>query len=326
MASDPRGQRIPEYLATFGEQLGEDQRMTLEELASLRENLEHIKDTVAMQQSYAKLLRRHGNREGRRFARGQPAPERRRLTRHGVTAAARVPTTLPRSRVDKHKVLQILVNLVRNAKYACDESGRTDKRITLRSKPAAEGVRISVIDNGVGIAGGKHEPPVQSRLHDAQIRARFRPAQRRARRTRSRRHAARAPATDPATAPHSFSSFRTRRRMPPVREPSRAPANRRILIIDDNAAIHQDFRKVLAAQAEHSAQAAFDILEADIFATRRSCGSPGFRIDSAHQGQEGVAMARCCRRRRAALCHGIRRHAHAARLGRTRDHRAPVGR
>ena len=33
-------------------------------------------------------------------------------------------------------------------------------------------------------------------------------------------------------------------------------ANRRILIIDDNAAIHLDFRKVLGAQAEHSAQAA----------------------------------------------------------------------
>jgi signal transduction histidine kinase len=49
-------------------------------------------------------------------------------------------------------VLQILVNLVRNAKYACDESGRTDKLIILRVESAANGVRISVIDNGVGIA------------------------------------------------------------------------------------------------------------------------------------------------------------------------------
>jgi C4-dicarboxylate-specific signal transduction histidine kinase len=53
--------------------------------------------------------------------------------------------------VDKHKVLQILVNLVRNAKYACDESGKTDKQITLRVDVAEGGVRISVIDNGVGI-------------------------------------------------------------------------------------------------------------------------------------------------------------------------------
>jgi C4-dicarboxylate-specific signal transduction histidine kinase len=41
---------------------------------------------------------------------------------------------------------------VRNAKYACDESGKTDKLLTLRIDPAVNGVRISVIDNGVGIA------------------------------------------------------------------------------------------------------------------------------------------------------------------------------
>ena len=77
-----------------------------------------------------------------------------------------------------------------------------------------------------------------------------------------------------------------------MREPSRASANRRILIIDDNAAIHQDFRKVLGAQAEHSAQAALDILEADIFGDEAQAAvRPDFEIDSAHQGQEGVAMA-----------------------------------
>ncbi len=72
-----------------------------------------------------------------------------------------------------------------------------------------------------------------------------------------------------------------------------ALVNRRILIIDDNAAIHADFRKVLGSQPEHSAQAALDALEADLFgdgvtATVR----PNFDIDSAHQGQEGVDMVR----------------------------------
>jgi diguanylate cyclase (GGDEF)-like protein len=70
-------------------------------------------------------------------------------------------------------------------------------------------------------------------------------------------------------------------------------ANRRILIIDDNAAIHQDFRKVLGVQAEHSAQAALDVLEANLFGEAVvPAVRPNFDIDSAHQGQEGVAMAR----------------------------------
>ena len=58
---------------------------------------------------------------------------------------------VPPITVDKHKVLQILVNLVRNAKYACDDSGRSDKLITLRVEGTDAGVRISVIDNGIGI-------------------------------------------------------------------------------------------------------------------------------------------------------------------------------
>jgi diguanylate cyclase len=70
---------------------------------------------------------------------------------------------------------------------------------------------------------------------------------------------------------------------------SSPPGNRRILIIDDNAAIHADFRKVLGAQAEHSEQAALDVLEADLFGGDAVASArPNFEIDSAHQGKEGV--------------------------------------
>jgi signal transduction histidine kinase len=52
---------------------------------------------------------------------------------------------------DKHKVMQILINLLINAKFACVESGRVDKHIILRTTGEDLGVRIAVIDNGVGI-------------------------------------------------------------------------------------------------------------------------------------------------------------------------------
>ena len=48
-------------------------------------------------------------------------------------------------------MLQILINLVRNAKYACEESNRPDKRLTLRVTDGDGRVKISVIDNGIGI-------------------------------------------------------------------------------------------------------------------------------------------------------------------------------
>jgi PAS domain S-box-containing protein len=150
LANDERGKRMPEYLASLGEQLMNDQKMALEELVSLRDNLEHIKDTVAMQQSYAKLC---GVTET--VAVVDLVEDSLRLNagafvRHGVTLRREF-SEVPPITVDKHKVLQILVNLVRNAKYACDESGRSDKLITLRVETAPAAVRICVIDNGVGI-------------------------------------------------------------------------------------------------------------------------------------------------------------------------------
>jgi signal transduction histidine kinase len=120
------------------------------ELEQLRKNIEHIKDIVAMQQSYA---RTSGMIE--RVAVTELVDDALRmncdaLARHEVAlvreyqARAVIPT-------DKHKVVQILINLVRNAQHACDESGRTDKRIIVRVTEEPPVVRIAVTDNGVGI-------------------------------------------------------------------------------------------------------------------------------------------------------------------------------
>ena len=55
--------------------------------------------------------------------------------------------------IDKHKVLQILGNLVRNAHEALQASTRPDRKLTLRiGWSGTERVKIEVADNGVGIA------------------------------------------------------------------------------------------------------------------------------------------------------------------------------
>jgi C4-dicarboxylate-specific signal transduction histidine kinase len=53
--------------------------------------------------------------------------------------------------VDRHKVLQILVNVVRNAKRACEDSQRPDPQVTISATAAGDRIKISVADNGVGI-------------------------------------------------------------------------------------------------------------------------------------------------------------------------------
>ena len=75
-----------------------------------------------------------------------PAP---RQNRHLICQLFRRDPIAPHC--NSPRVLQILVNLVRNANYACDESGRNDKRMTVRVTVGAGQVQIAVIDNGVGI-------------------------------------------------------------------------------------------------------------------------------------------------------------------------------
>lgn len=151
LAEDPRGRRVPQYLAALGAQLSSDQHEVLGELALLRDNLEHIKDTVMMQQSYAKLCGVAETVEVAALVEDSLRLNASAFERHGVRLAREF-GKVPPITVDKHKVLQILVNLMHNAKHACDESGKSHKLITLRTEASSHAVRISVIDNGVGIA------------------------------------------------------------------------------------------------------------------------------------------------------------------------------
>ena len=65
--------------------------------------------------------------------------------------------------------------------------------------------------------------------------------------------------------------------------------NHRILIIDDNRAIHDDFRKILIEEAHLPID--LDEDEAALFGnTPPKFRLPIFEIDSAYQGQEGLEM------------------------------------
>ena len=87
--------------------------------------------------------------------------------------------------VDKHKVLQILVNLIRNAKYALDDRGHTDKRLILQvGLNGNDMVRISVIDNGIGIPPETPDADFRAWVHHPKGRPWFRAAQRRVGRQR----------------------------------------------------------------------------------------------------------------------------------------------
>jgi signal transduction histidine kinase len=119
-------------------------------LASLVKSVEHMKDIVRMQQSYATYGGVVEIVAVADLVNDSVRLNEEAFSRHGVTLACEF-EEVPVITVDKHRVLQILVNLIRNAKYACEDSGRSDKRIIIRVTKCALGVAIEVVDNGVGI-------------------------------------------------------------------------------------------------------------------------------------------------------------------------------
>ena len=149
---DPKGMQLPGYLVNLAQHLAEEQAEFLKELQLLSGNVEHIKEIVAMQQSYYKVSGAVESLPVAELVEDALRMNAATLARHDVQIVreyAEAPPVL----VEKHKVLQILVNLIGNARYALDEGRQHDKRLTLRiARNSSDFVHVSVIDNGVGIS------------------------------------------------------------------------------------------------------------------------------------------------------------------------------
>lgn len=150
LTNDPKGKQLPGYIATLSKYFNSDETVLREELASLCANIEHIKEIISTQQSYAKLAGVLQLLTPVELVEDAMRLNAGAVERHQIQVVrefAEVPPVM----VDKHKVLQILVNLIRNAKLALDEGGKPEKRMTLRIANGGGTVKISVIDNGLGI-------------------------------------------------------------------------------------------------------------------------------------------------------------------------------
>jgi signal transduction histidine kinase len=148
---DPKGKQLPGYFIGLAEQLAAEQTAMLAEANSLQKNIEHIKDIVSTQQSYAKAAGMNERVKVIEIVEDSLRMNEDSLERHDVRITKKYADALPDIIVDRHKVIQILVNLIRNAQFACEESPAEDRQIVVSITRDTERVRICVQDNGVGI-------------------------------------------------------------------------------------------------------------------------------------------------------------------------------
>jgi signal transduction histidine kinase len=146
----PQGKHLTNFLESLDHQLNEERAHVVEELVCLGKNIQHIKDIVSMQQSYAVVGGVQEQVSVTELVEDSLKMSVASLNRHRVDIIRDFCDSSIIS-VDKHKAMQILVNLVSNAKQACVESDRTNASVTLRTARIGDRVRVSVVDNGVGI-------------------------------------------------------------------------------------------------------------------------------------------------------------------------------
>ena len=148
---DPRGPHIPELISRVAEALRAEHGDLIEEVESITRNIGHIKEIVSMQQGFAKgagivepLAIQNLVDDAIKI--NSAVLSRQRIS--VVQAYEAVPKVL----ADKHLVLQILVNLIRNAQQAIQESGREERCIVVKiQRNGGDFVKLSVKDSGSGI-------------------------------------------------------------------------------------------------------------------------------------------------------------------------------
>jgi PAS domain S-box-containing protein len=146
-----QGKKLPAYLTALAGKLTQQRQEINSELDRLAKSVEHVHHIISAQQVYAKVS---GNREAVHLQ----AVLEESLSLNGMSTPVRGWTVVKKFApitsilIEKHKLLQILVNLIRNAKQACESESKDQKTITLDLSSENDWISISVEDNGVGIS------------------------------------------------------------------------------------------------------------------------------------------------------------------------------
>jgi C4-dicarboxylate-specific signal transduction histidine kinase len=151
LTHDDKGKQLHAFLSGLNGHLATERTAVLEELRSLTANIEHIKEIVAMQQANAHRFGVTETAQAAELMENALKMNEAAYNRHNIKLIREF-EEVPPILVDKHKVLQILINLLQNAKRACSQSTQPERKVTVRiHRNGEQAIRMEVADNGVGI-------------------------------------------------------------------------------------------------------------------------------------------------------------------------------
>ena len=150
--TDPRGSKIMPYFNAVSDHLATEKQKLLTELTLLSKNIGHIKAIVRLQQLHAVDHDIYEQLYLQEVIDEALAIHASQFKACHITISKEY-ADMGTIRTSRHKILQILINLLSNAIDALDQTNSRTKIITLALRPTENGhVQIDIGDNGCGIA------------------------------------------------------------------------------------------------------------------------------------------------------------------------------
>lgn len=149
LTEDPRGKNTTEFIKKLSEYWQQEQGKISAEIITLNKNIELIKEIISTQQDLSKTVEVE-----QMIAINELLDEALMFTGLNLKKDIKVIKgygKIPSFSVDKVKLLQVLVNLLNNAKDALQESATEEKIISIKSFLENDKVIIEISDNGIGI-------------------------------------------------------------------------------------------------------------------------------------------------------------------------------
>lgn len=151
LTQDERGKHIPLYLNEVAGIIVNEQETIIEKLRTLAKNVEHVKHIIKAQQEYTRAGGVEQLTSINEVIEDAIEINRADLRKDEVDITLEL-AEMPDVYMDKQSVLQILVNLITNARHALSENDSQKKSLTIRClRHEKERLRIEVADNGIGI-------------------------------------------------------------------------------------------------------------------------------------------------------------------------------
>jgi PAS domain S-box-containing protein len=152
MTNEERGKKLPIFLANLSKELVDEQERCLEALEALTKHVQHVADIIQLQQSYSNTKGLIEPTSIAELIEDAIQINAEALSRNNVEVRREI-AELPAILLDRHKVLQILTNLISNGIYALSKSDKDEKKLTITVKKLDnDNIKIEVCDNGIGIS------------------------------------------------------------------------------------------------------------------------------------------------------------------------------